>query len=61
MTQAKEPAIPAGGNPEDDAKGALKGGEAQRGDPGSAPRDLGRKDPATTGENAPDKHNVPIR
>ena len=54
-------AMPTGGNPEADAAGALKGGEAQRGDPASAPRPLGRKDPATTGENAPDRDNVRIR
>lgn len=51
----------SGGAPEGDAAGALKGGEAQRGDPASAPRPLGRKDPATTGETAPCKENVPIR
>lgn len=61
MADAKEPVIPGGGNPEADAKGALKGGEAQRGDPAAAPRDLGRKDPATTGDTAPDKDGVPIR
>lgn len=54
-------AMPTGGNPEADAAGALKGGEAQRGDPASAPRPLGRKDPTTTGESAPDKENVRIR
>ena len=54
-------AMPTGGNPEQDAAGALKGGEAQRGDPSSAPRPLGRKDPTTTGESAPDKDNVRIR
>ena len=54
-------AMPSGGNPEADAAGALKGGEANRGDAVSAPRPLGRKDPTTTGENAPDKDNVKIR
>ncbi len=54
-------AMPKGGNPEADAAGALSGGEAQRGDPASAPRPLGRKDPTLTGENAPSKDNVPIR
>ena len=54
-------AMPTGGDPEADAAGALKGDEAQRGDPASAPRPLGRKDPTTTGENAPDKENVRIR
>lgn len=54
-------AMPTGGDPEADAAGAMHGGEAQRGDPGAAPRPLGRKDPTTTGESAPDKENVPIR
>lgn len=54
-------AMPKGGDPQGDAAGALSGGEAQRGDPDAAPRPLGRKDPATTGENAPSKDNVPIR
>ena len=53
---------PGGGSdPEGDAAGAMKGGEAQRGDPGSAARPLGRKDPTTTGQNAPVKENVPTR
>ena len=50
-----------GGSPEGDAAGAMHGGEAQRGDPSAAPRPLGRKDPTTTGEAAPDKENVRIR
>jgi hypothetical protein len=54
-------AMPKGGNPEADAAGAMKGGEAQRGAQDAAPRDLGRKDPTTTGESAPHKDNVPIR
>lgn len=54
-------AMPAGGDPEADAAGAMHGGEAQRGDHAAAPRPLGRKDPATTGESAPAKQNVPIR
>ena len=45
---------------EDDAKGAKQGGEAQRGDPEAAPRSLGRKDPAVTGDNK-SEDNVPIR
>lgn len=61
MAETKEPAGSTHGNPEGDARGALKGGEAQRGDPDSAPRDLGRKDPTTTGDSSPEKHNVPIR
>ena len=57
----REGAVPTGGDPEADAKGAMKGGEAQRGDPASAPRPLGRQDPTTTGQSAPDKENVPTR
>ena len=56
-----EGAVPSGGNPEGDAKGALKGGEDRRGDPESAPRPLGRKDPTTTGDSGPDTDNVQIR
>lgn len=62
MSGEKQQAMPGGDHdPEGDAKGAMKGGEAQRGDPAAAPRDLGRKDPTTTGDNAPDKENVKIR
>lgn len=55
------PAMPTGGDPAEDAAGALQGGEAHRGAPDAAPRPLGRKDPTTTGDNAPDKDNVPVR
>lgn len=54
-------AMPKSGSPEADAAGAEQGGEAQRGAPDQAPRPLGRKDPTTTGESAPDKENVKIR
>ena len=47
-------------NIEEDAKGAEQGGEAQRGDPEAAPRSLGRKDPAVTGDNETTQ-NVAIR
>ena len=60
MPDVNQEAIPSGGSPEGDAKGALKGGEAQRGDPASAPRPLGRKDPQESGDAAPDA-NVPKR
>ncbi len=56
-----EQAMETTGAPEADAAGALEGGEAHRGDPAAAPRPLGRKDPAVTGEASPDKDNVPIR
>ena len=54
-------AMATSGDPAADARGALQGGEAQRGAPDAAPRPLGRKDPTTTGESAPDKENVQIR
>lgn len=54
-------AMPTSGDPTGDAGGALQGGEAHRGAPDAAPRSLGRKDPTTTGENAPEKENVQIR
>ena len=51
----------AAGAIEGDAKGALKGGEAHRGDQASAPQPLGRKDPTVSGGSRPDKDNVLIR
>ncbi len=57
----RQAAIPTHGDPEGDAAGAMQGGEAHRGAPDAAPRPLGRKDPTTTGENAPEKENVQIR
>lgn len=61
MSKQPNQAMPTGGDPEADAAGQEVSGEARRGDPASAPRPLGRKDPTTTGESAPDKDNVPIR
>ena len=61
MSTQPNQAMPHGGDPEGDAKGQEVSGEARRGDPSSAPRPLGRKDPTLTGDNAPDKEGVPIR
>ena len=63
MDERKTPqqAMPTSGDPQGDAAGALAGGEDHRGDPEQAPRPLGRKDPTTTGDSAPDAENVRIR
>ena len=60
---SKNQAMPSrdGADIENDAAGALKGGEAHRGDPETAPRPLGRKDPTVAKSSSRDDEGAPDR